>query len=360
MSKLKTRLHEVDDKKIEIVDGIYNADDMLKFSSFANGSTFAISRVGSNAPETSQYQKTLQSHYTLTDILNPKFDIFRNEYILNYLKKNNLRVYEYYVNLSTSSDIYTYHVDSYSKNSKTMLYYCNLEWESTWEGETHFSDETMRDVIVSCSFMPGRVCLFESTIPHKSSQPSPNAKFYRLTFTSKFVSSNDIIKYPESIDIQDFIYDMYDENLLSDKEKTALRWIKNSTINIEHSGDTLYNHLYKTFSVLKHLGCSEDVCLAGLYHSIYGTDFFNPNLIIDRETIVSLIGKYSEELVNIFCMNGRDNIILNNTFHYDNKMNIDLLYILYANLIEQVYRFRGISQGFFAKIKNRIIFLEKT
>jgi hypothetical protein len=355
---MKVRTHHIDDRKIEILDEIYNADDMIKFSNFAVNSTFSISRVPINSVET--HQKTLQSHYVLTDVLNPNFNIFKNNFILNYLKENKLRVYEYYLNLSTASDIYTYHVDSYSKNSKTMLYYCNLEWEPTWEGETHFSDESMKDVISSCSFIPGRVCLFDSTIPHKSSQPSPNAKFYRFVFTAKFVAEDDIIKYPESIDMQDFIYDFYDENLLNDREKTALKWIKKNTANIDHTGDGLYSHLYKTFSVLKHLKCSEDVCLAGLFHSIYGTEFFNPNVNVDRNTIKGLIGDYSEQLAYIFCQNGRDDIILLNVLSLDDKTNIDLLYIMYANLIEQSYRIRSINRGFLAKIKNKIIFLEKT
>jgi hypothetical protein len=105
------------------------------------------------------------------------------------------------------------------------------------------------------------------------------------------------MKVYDDLEMSDFIYSKYDESLLNDREKNALSWIKINVNEIEHGNDSLYNHLYGTFSVLKHLKCSVDVCIAGLFHSVYGTEYFNPNLKLDRDSIKMLIGEYSEYLV---------------------------------------------------------------
>ena len=158
--------------------------------------------------------------------------------------------------------------------------------------------------------------------------------------------------------MRDFEYSIYDFELLSEKEKTAVDWIKPRTENTYHTGNTLFSHLYGTFSVLKNFNCSESVCLAGLYHSIYGTEFFNSNIDANRENIKKIIGEYSEYLVHVFCMSGRDEIIMNNKLNHDAKTSLDLMYIFYANLIEQISMVRTPLQHF-EKIKETIIILEK-
>ena len=46
------------------------------------------------------------------------------------------------------------------------------------------------------------------------------------------------------------------------------------TFEQPHSGRVLIDHLTATYSLLKDWGNSEPVCMAGLFHSIYGTHFF--------------------------------------------------------------------------------------
>jgi hypothetical protein len=59
--------------------------------------------------------------------------------------------------------------------------------------------------------------------------------------------------------------------------------------------------LCRVESILRICGCSEDVCLAGLYHSIYGTNFFTVSTTTDRIKIKEVIGSRAEELAWIFC-----------------------------------------------------------
>jgi hypothetical protein len=70
-----------------------------------------------------------------------------------------------------------------------------------------------------------------------------------------------------------------------------------------HSGRMLYDHLVGTHDLLQAWGNSEDVCNAGLFHSIYGTRRFRHQSwpLTDRDTIRELIGKRAEELAYSFC-----------------------------------------------------------
>ena len=131
---------------------------------------------------------------------------------------------------------------------------------------------------------------------------------------------------------------LVDKSLLTEKEKAALNYIENKTKNISHSGETLIDHFYGTYSILKNLKQTEDVCIAGLYHSIYGTDYFKPGVDVDEQEIENIIGKYSNDLVKVFCSKNRDEVILKNTVNVDTKTHLDLLYLLYANFLEQAFR----------------------
>ena len=95
-------------------------------------------------------------------------------------------------------------------------------------------------------------------------------------------------------------------------------------------GHGLYvQHCLDVYNLLTDRGCSAEVRLAGLYHSIYGTDFFNSGLEVTREKIQSIIGNHAEELAYNFCsITDRDNTILNGN-------NAELFEIALANLESQ-------------------------
>jgi hypothetical protein len=75
--------------------------------------------------------------------------------------------------------------------------------------------------------------------------------------------------------------------------------------SIGHTGDKNYlAHLVAVYNDLKRWGCNEDVCLAGLFHSIYGTERFKGfTLPLDeRENVQATIGEYAEYLAYINCV----------------------------------------------------------
>ena len=60
---------------------------------------------------------------------------------------------------------------------------------------------------------------------------------------------------------------------------------------LPHSNRTLLEHLIGTTQLLKNLGRSEIEQKAGLFHSIYGTEYYRDSekLKIKREEIINLI-----------------------------------------------------------------------
>jgi len=110
----------------------------------------------------------------------------------------------------------------------------------------------------------------------------------------------------------------------------AIEYFKKITKNIKHGNGLFYDHCYGVYSFLKERSLPEYVCLAGLYHSIYGTEYFKPDVNINRNLVKKLIGNKAEKLVYLFCnIKNRDNFILKIA-----EKNKNLFFIAYANLVE--------------------------
>ena len=114
----------------------------------------------------------------------------------------------------------------------------------------------------------------------------------------------------------------------------AIENFKTITDGIGHGTTTFYHHSKDVYDFLKRESLPEDVCLAGLYHAIYGTNYFYKNLHkikveITRDYIKNVIGEFAENLVYQFCsLPNRDVTIYNGSDIY-------LQYIAYANLLAQ-------------------------
>jgi len=78
--------------------------------------------------------------------------------------------------------------------------------------------------------------------------------------------------------------------------------------NMPHSDSDLLSHLRDTADLLESWGNSEDICLAGLCHAVYGTEGFKNSMldISEREILVQIIGEAAEELVYFYASAERD------------------------------------------------------
>jgi hypothetical protein len=84
-------------------------------------------------------------------------------------------------------------------------------------------------------------------------------------------------------------------------------------VDVEHPSGTLMQHLQGTYDVLESWACPEHLCLAGLYHSVYGTQFFqHETLPVDaRRRVQEAIGERAEELAFLFCAIRRSSLYEN-------------------------------------------------
>lgn len=76
-----------------------------------------------------------------------------------------------------------------------------------------------------------------------------------------------------------------------------------NTEGVAHTEGSLLGHLISVYRDLKGWGCDEDVCRAGMFHSIYGTERFQKFSLplTRREDVRKLIGERAERLAYINC-----------------------------------------------------------
>jgi hypothetical protein len=146
----------------------------------------------------------------------------------------------------------------------------------------------------------------------------------------------------------------------TEKEVFAVKHLFDKIKDVPHSRGSLFGHLYNTFFILKNMNASETTCLAGLYHSCYGTEKFSLSTPINKEDVIFSIGQDAEELVYYFSLNDRDGVILENSMNLSLDKHLSLVQILYANEVEQrenlsdpVYRaYVDRIQSLIIKLKN--------
>ena len=126
---------------------------------------------------------------------------------------------------------------------------------------------------------------------------------------------------------------------MSNTNSEKLNFILEATKARKHHGRSFFDHLLKTSGIVEKL-CqkigiedSEYLIDAALFHSIYGTDYYEFNEQITREKVISLIGDKAEKLVHFFCnLTDRNVQILQHKF--ESSLQRDLYILEYANLIE--------------------------
>ena len=126
---------------------------------------------------------------------------------------------------------------------------------------------------------------------------------------------------------------------VTDPEK--LEFIHGLTKDVPHGRRLFFDHLLKTAGVVeklcKDVGITENRYLidAALFHSIYGTSYFEHRSDVTREQVALLIGEKAETLVNFYCnLPDRQIQILQHKFKPD-QMQRDLYILEYGNVVEQ-------------------------
>src|SRR5262245_31314953 len=116
---------------------------------------------------------------------------------------------------------------------------------------------------------------------------------------------------------------------------------------LRHSGRNLFDHLCGTHALLEAWGNAKQVCDAGLFHSIYGTNKFRQKAwpLTDRVTIQLLIGSHAEFLAHMFCVADRPKAFFPEQVEMiEHPLFKQLREIEVANLIEQGSRSRWLHK----------------
>lgn len=110
-----------------------------------------------------------------------------NSFLLEELKTTPF-IFKAYINLGIHSECPKIHTDHFASGSgKTILYYVNYNWNQNWAGETFFYNDDCSEVEFISPFVPGRMLIFDSSIPHSAKQQTFDAPPYRFTLALKFV-----------------------------------------------------------------------------------------------------------------------------------------------------------------------------
>lgn len=232
---------------------------------------------------------------------------------------------------------YTYGTDGYlhrdmeidevpedaSFTMQTCMFYLNKEWNMDWCGETVFVEDG--EIVHSIIPKAGRLAVFDSLILHGARPVSRAFHGIRLVLVMKTIVDDLPISY-------------------------ALQTLEQMTQGIGHSGSTFFAHLKGTYNLLKQKRMSKDICLAGLFHSVYDTEFFTANLNVEREHIVELIGEKAERYAHLFCtIRPRFDQIINGDF--DDETRYALAAIEHANITEQMGRLGSNDQTYLQQLE---------
>ena len=71
---------------------------------------------------------------------------------------------------------------------------------------------------------------------------------------------------------------------------------------VGHKNQTLLDHLIGVHNILESWDVPEYVRDAGLFHSVYGTTYFKPQMVTSRPMIKELIGAQAEILAYLYCI----------------------------------------------------------
>ncbi|MBV9953473.1 MAG: hypothetical protein JO291_16075, partial [Acidimicrobiia bacterium] len=78
---------------------------------------------------------------------------------------------------------------------------------------------------------------------------------------------------------------------------------------LEHDSHVPFvSHLIGTRRLLGSWGGRDALCDAGLFHSVYGTEYFQPDRTPERDEVVAVIGADAERVAWLWCAIRRDTI----------------------------------------------------
>lgn len=183
---IKSKKVQIEGKDIIIYDNVFSQQELYEIYLHINNRPYVRHNLDDVLYHNKQADVKWSSEITDGEIL---FDILMSKYSSNIieLQFQNFTIIRSYVNFAAHGTLDLIHDDAphYKKNHWTLLQYGNFKWDSNWHGETVFYDSNFSEILFSTTMQPGRIVLFDSTIPHSARPPSKLAQYPRYTIAFK-------------------------------------------------------------------------------------------------------------------------------------------------------------------------------
>lgn len=168
-------------KQIHVFDGLVPLQLRDSFWTFASNSLYKIGWQDGHT-ETAIKHKFLHSVFSTQDDNTAGLLPFLKTTKVNKLISG-LEQTKSIINLSVPSDTHFAHAHP---EKLVLLYYVNMEWQQHWHGETLFYTEDLEEIELALRYTPGRVIVFDASIPHAMRPQSISADHYRFTYAATF------------------------------------------------------------------------------------------------------------------------------------------------------------------------------
>lgn len=174
--------------RITVIDGLFNNKELLDIYELASQTSFCRSSVDVHLLPNRDIDVKWRSDISALDPLF-RYTILTYQEKIDALDWSKVTIKSHYLNFSVPSTVDMIHSDSrgFEKNGKTLLHYANYTWDKNWHGQTNFYSDNVENIVYSCMIKPGRVILFDGTIPHSATAPSTVAVHPRYTIATKIV-----------------------------------------------------------------------------------------------------------------------------------------------------------------------------
>lgn len=188
MSIKETIIETRSNKKIVIIDNLYNYSEISGIHKWVINSPFRIANADADdVQDISDKRLVCPFDYNILHDIKV-FDEKKLNIIGRHISEEKFKVALSYINLGLKGDKYRAHSDHYWANdAKTLLFYANKEWDKNWGGETVFFDDNREEIEYVTPFIPGRLIIFDSDIPHMAKEQSSLGPQYRFTIAVKYI-----------------------------------------------------------------------------------------------------------------------------------------------------------------------------
>jgi len=177
-----TRQHSIEGREVRIYDGLLSASDIERLAAaLQNG---AFTRTEYARPETSNFRHWVLNIPSETAVNLPVYQPTLAA-AGDFAGETAYRVYRCYCNHAAYGDMLFVHTDcAPGAGELTALWFITPQWNVEWGGETLFFDSGM-DAQVVVSPRPGRLVLFDGSLPHVGRPPNRICHAPRYTLAYK-------------------------------------------------------------------------------------------------------------------------------------------------------------------------------